>query len=93
MTVSDLINGRAEALNDSVSRRSRFTNDADARVPRVERLSYRDFVFDFQRKRRPVIITDATQKWSARAWTPESLKQKVGHRQVEIRTQYGTQAW
>jgi histone arginine demethylase JMJD6 len=69
------------------------SNVADSGVPRVENLSYRDFVFDFQRKRRPVIITDATQEWAARAWTPESLKQKAGHRQVEIRTQSGAQTW
>jgi hypothetical protein len=62
-------------------------------VLRVEKLSYRDFVHDFQRKRRAVIFTDATADWAARGWTPEELKQRAGHRDLEIRTESGPKTW
>lgn len=74
--------------------RTEFVNQTrESEVPRVEKLSYRDFVHDFQRPRRPVIITDATRDWPARSWTPEDLKHRVGHRELTIRTEAGPQAW
>ena len=59
-------------------------------VPRVEGLSYREFVHDFQRLRRPVILTDATRNWSARGWSLETLQRRAGHRTVTIRTETGS---
>lgn len=67
--------------------------DSSSEVLRVEKLSYRDFVYDFQRKRRAVILTDATTDWAARSWTPEELKKRVGHRDIEIRTESGPKTW
>lgn len=69
------------------------TTDSSSDVLRVENLSYRDFVHDFQRKRRAVIFTDATADWAARSWTPDELKRRVGHRDLEIRTESGPQTW
>lgn len=69
------------------------SSQSDSSIPRIENLSYRDFVHDFQRKRRPVILTDATRDWAARSWTPEQLRQRVGHRDLEIRTESGPQTW
>ncbi len=65
----------------------------ESSVPRLEKLSYRDFVHDFQRKRRPVIFTDATADWAARSWTPEDLQRRVGHRDIEIRTEAEPELW
>ncbi|NQV26707.1 MAG: cupin-like domain-containing protein [Rhodopirellula sp.] len=93
MTVTTFVNETAESPNSARSRCSSFSSGTDSGVPRVEKLPYRDFVYDFQRKRRPVIITDATQDWPARAWTPEVLRRKAGHRQVEIRTQSEPESW
>lgn len=58
---------------------------------RVAGLSLRDFVQDFQKPRRPVILTDATRHWPARDWTPDELCRRVGHRRVMIRTESGPQ--
>lgn len=93
MTSTTLINETEELSNSSRTGCASLSSGDDAGVPRVENLSYRDFVHDFQRKRRPVIMTDATQEWAARDWTPEVLRQKVGHRQVEIRTQTEPEIW
>lgn len=54
-------------------------------IDRRSRLSYREFVYEYQNKRRPVIITDATNNWAARAWSPKSLKQKLGGRPITFR--------
>ncbi len=67
--------------------------DSGSEVLRVEKLAYRDFVHDFQRKRRAVIFTDATGDWAARGWTPDELKRRAGHRNLEIRTESGPQTW
>ena len=89
----------AEPANPTASPAGIPTAVADApvaatenNVMRVDQLNYRDFVNDFQRARRPVIMTDATRDWSALQWTPERLVQRVGHRQLEIRTESGTQS-
>lgn len=93
MTDMALITETAETFHSGRTRCPSFSSIADSGVPRIENLSYRDFVHDFQRKRRPVIMTDATQDWAARSWTPEALRQKVGHRQVEIRTESEPETW
>jgi histone arginine demethylase JMJD6 len=62
-------------------------------VIRVEKLSYRDFVHDFRNRRRPVVITDATLDWAARSWTPDELQRRAGHRELEIRTESGSELW
>jgi hypothetical protein len=54
-------------------------------IERRRRLSYREFVYEYQRKRRPVIITDATEGWAARHWTPQSLALKLGSRPIAFR--------
>jgi hypothetical protein len=58
-------------------------------IPVVENLSYREFVHEYQRYRKPVLIKDATANWAARNWTLESLAKKVGHREVKVRTEAG----
>jgi histone arginine demethylase JMJD6 len=73
--------------------KSNERNAEEISVPRVENLSYRDFVCDFQKKRRPVIMTDATTDWPARSWTLQTLRQRVGHRDLEIRTEEGSEIW
>lgn len=52
-------------------------------------LSLRQFVREYQVPRRPVVLTDATRSWAARNWSPQLLKERIGHRRVTIRTQSG----
>lgn len=54
-------------------------------IDRRSKLSYREFVYEYQRKRRPVILTDACSPWAARSWTPQSLKSKLGSRPIAFR--------
>ncbi|HTN74155.1 MAG TPA: cupin-like domain-containing protein [Pirellulaceae bacterium] len=54
-------------------------------VERRSKLSRREFEHDYSLPRRPVILTDATQHWKARHWTPEVLKRRVGRREIEFR--------
>jgi hypothetical protein len=56
-----------------------------APIDRRGNLSYREFVYEYQRKRRPVILTDASSGWAARRWTPESLARKLGSRPIKFR--------
>lgn len=60
-------------------------------IERRSRLSYREFVYEYQRKRRPVILTDATAGWGARSWTPEVLRRKLGAREIHFRD--ATRTW
>jgi histone arginine demethylase JMJD6 len=54
-------------------------------IERRGHLHYRDFLYEYQHKRRPVIITDATSGWAAREWTPTSLQRKLGAREITFR--------
>lgn len=54
-------------------------------VERRGRLSRREFEHEYSLPRRPVILTDATKHWKARHWTPQNLKARVGHRQIQYR--------
>ncbi len=60
-------------------------------IDRRSNLSYREFVYEYQRKRRPVIITDATNNWAARSWSPQTFKQKLGARPITFRD--ATKTW
>ncbi len=60
-------------------------------IERRSRLSYREFVYEYQRKRRPVVLTDATGSWAARNWTPEVLRSKLGAREIHFRD--ATRTW
>lgn len=54
-------------------------------------LTFRQFLDEYQIPRRPVVLTDATTAWEARQWSPEVLRERIGHRRVTIRTQEGPQ--
>jgi hypothetical protein len=56
-----------------------FDVDSTFEVPRVERLSRREFEEHFFRPQRPVIVSGAMEGWPAReCWTNDYLKKKVG---------------
>jgi histone arginine demethylase JMJD6 len=63
---------------------------AGARTPghRVERrsgLSYKEFIRDHVRGKRPVIITDAATNWPALSkWTPDFFKERFGSIDVNV---------
>ncbi|MBL4883478.1 MAG: cupin-like domain-containing protein [Planctomycetaceae bacterium] len=52
---------------------------------RVSGLSYKEFVNEFRKPRKPVIFQDATRNWKALEWTPEILREKCGQREVLVR--------
>ena len=54
-------------------------------IERRSRLSRREFELAYSLPRRPVIITDATQAWSARRWNLDLLRERVGHCEVTYR--------
>jgi histone arginine demethylase JMJD6 len=57
---------------------------APAIVERRRGLSPTQFVVEHLQPRRPVILTDAIEPWTARAWTPARLQETVGARTVTI---------
>lgn len=59
-------------------------------VERRAGLSRRAFEHEYSLPRRPVILTDATEHWKAREWTPESLCRRVGQREIKFRGGAGT---
>jgi hypothetical protein len=63
-----------------------LANAAVATVDRRSNLSYREFIYDYQRTGRPVIFTDLTRSWPALGkFTPQFLRTQHGHRPVTIR--------
>jgi histone arginine demethylase JMJD6 len=54
-------------------------------IDRRENLPYDEFIASYVKKNRPVILKNAFPEWKAmQRWTPEYLKQKVGHRTVVV---------
>lgn len=60
-------------------------------IERRGHLSHREFVYEYQRKRRPVILTDANAHWMARNWSPQYLKRKLKDRPIIFRD--ATKTW
>jgi len=52
-------------------------------------LTLREFIAEYRRPRRPVILEDATRQWGARLWTPRFIVSRAGQRQITIRTPSG----
>lgn len=60
-------------------------NPAYTQIERRERLSRDEFVERYVWGCRPVVITGLAKDWPAlRRWSPQDLKQRFGHLQVEI---------
>ena len=56
-----------------------------AHVSRVADLTVETFVSEYLRKNRPVIVTDAMDRWKAlQNWTPEHLSQRFGNERVQV---------
>ena len=53
-------------------------------IQRLASITYADFQREYAHKHRPVILTDATNDWPARQWTPENLAERFGDRPVTI---------
>jgi hypothetical protein len=54
-------------------------------IARRKRVTREEFLEDFYVRNRPVVLTQMMKNWRARtAWTPEYLKQKLGHSEVEV---------
>ena len=59
--------------------------DAASAVDRRAHLSHRDFIVEYLRPLRPVIVTDALEPWPARErWTFDFFRLRYGMRQVTI---------
>jgi Cupin-like domain len=54
-------------------------------LDRMHSLSRRDFLERYYARNRPVLITGLSDDWPARRdWTPERLKERLGHVEVEV---------
>lgn len=53
-------------------------------IREASRLSYREFVRDFMKPRRPVVIKNALDHLPAGGWTPESMRERFGDKVFEI---------
>ncbi len=54
-------------------------------VDRHKNLSKKDFMNEYVKKEKPVILTEAAREWEAfRKWTPEFFKSKYGHIEREV---------
>lgn len=60
---------------------------AAGRLDRAAYLSRRDFLERYYARNRPVLIEGLTEGWPAHIeWTPERLKQRIGHVEVEVQS-------
>ena len=58
---------------------------ANSRIDRRRGLSHRDFVREYLRPQRPVILTDAIDHWPALGhWTPQYFRTAFGQRPVTV---------
>lgn len=64
---------------------SQATTDSTVVVDRRKNLSRLEFLHQYQIPRKPVVLTDATRNWGALNWTPDSLCQRIGDKQVLVR--------
>jgi histone arginine demethylase JMJD6 len=56
-----------------------------AQIDKREKLSRKEFLHEYVRKNRPVVITDAAREWEALSkWTPQFFKDKYGDRKVPV---------
>ena len=53
-------------------------------IERIANISYADFQREYAQQHRPVILTEATNDWPAREWTPRTLAERFGDRMVTI---------
>lgn len=53
-------------------------------IERRANLPYDEFVAEYFKPRRPVIITDAVKQWKALTWTPQMFRERFGDRVVTI---------
>lgn len=85
-------NGSFQSLENLGQLTDRLEREMAA--PTIERrghLTYREFVHEYQRLRRPVILNDANTQWVARNWSPQFLKQKLKSRPITFRD--ATRTW
>jgi hypothetical protein len=58
-------------------------------VDRRSDLTEREFVRDYLSRNRPVVVTDALERWPARRmWTPAYFKQRFGHIPVTLQGEF-----
>lgn len=60
------------------------------KVARIKPLPFQKFYEKYYLENLPVILRGAIDHWPARHWTPESLRERVGHAPVEV--QFGREA-
>ncbi len=62
---------------------------ASSTIERRDKLGYQEFVSDYLRPHRPVIITNALTHWRANSnWTPKFFKERFGEKIVHIDRDY-----
>lgn len=81
-TGSALSSRRREWIASTQLRQRMLVTDID--IPRIDRLSGRDFLHQFYALSRPVVVTGMIDHWPAlRRWSPDYLKQAIGSAPVE----------
>src|SRR5262249_45559777 len=56
-----------------------------AQIDKREKLSRKEFLHEYVRKNRPVVITDAVREWKALSkWTPKFFADTYGDRKVPV---------
>lgn len=58
-------------------------------IPRVSNLSLNEFMNEFVYLKKPVIITDGLTLWKAKDWNLQILKEKIGNKEFNYRTEQG----
>lgn len=59
-------------------------------VTRVTKPSLKEFMHEFVYPKRPVIITGGLDSWKAKDWNLEILKEKIGNKEFNFRSEEGT---
>ena len=56
----------------------------EAKIDRVEKLSNEDFLNNYLKKNKPVVVTDAMSSWDLNRFQPDSLKEEFGPEFTQI---------
>jgi len=73
------------SCDEAESSRAKNNQSTSPEVPRLGGVCYREFVDEYVRPNKPVIITDAIDHWPAmRRWTPDFFRDEYGSMDVEM---------
>lgn len=75
---------KREWLLSMLDRQFRMAGKYGGEIPRIKTPKFKEFLKHYYYENVPVILKDAIKRWPARKWTPQLLKQRIGHAMIQV---------